>query len=786
MALRLANTVPGALPDVFAPGSPVLLGLKDTTGSVRLGSLIVSAGASSIGYDSALPELSSKLSRLEADVSLVTTEHRQPATTSIARSIVGGNLRFSKTNNDDFEKCLYEVKFPVQPVASMLGYVKFKTNTAWTLFSPDWCNLTSMAGPYFSFEHGSFNTALFAFLRDNGAGGSLVLGGPMQSFASARPGQVEVGLNWLSLPNGTEVELWFFYNVNGYPSPFVPANIPIIEVWARRAGVDTSPVLLTTVSVASLGTFPKNTFPNFRNGQSNNALLTFGLAGKNGDVLEVADWGLFPDYRLSVHNGVSLPSTDLFVLPDGFLRYKASDSLLPTEVSPGPWFPALFAPYVRPDASLFYPPGRKTVPYALNVQRKSINVGAFTREEPRLETGVTGAVIEALMYGTQTTRVNDTFGSGISIDDGTNIFRVLLLETDTYRTIGISKGNFDFSLAGYYLPSSPIDWSTPKLIRLSVDKTRGKVSLVVDGELVLEVSTAGTFPPSDGHGGRVMFGDLAPVDSRGFTRFVEVNYGPRFQSWEYTDQTLPTAAPYSWTQVGPANGAAASTIWWNGAPPNATSLVIDKEDPLKNGSAIYYSKAEDFADTKGFFVDFETEFAYYADSSGHGFGSETAIETGLTIFLGNKVLKLRFFECGIFGKFIGIVPGSGTVQDIVKQTALGQRFSASLDWIKKTKYRLEYLPYHYIRVWAVTTLQEPLIDIPWRNIQEGFDLPVSVATPAIQFGHFSDETVSEVRWTYLRYGISNGYEISVKHKYDGELPPYLFNGPLFVRSEFDE
>jgi len=282
-----------------------------------------------------------------------------------------------------------------------------------------------------------------------------------------------------------------------------------------------------------------------------------------------------------------------------------------------------------------------------------------------------------------------------------------------------------------------------------------------------------------------MFGNLVNVNSRGFSRFVEVNYSPRYRAYEAKDQVLPTVAPYDWTKVGPSDVLASSTVRLDPVAPNATSLVVDKEDASKAGSSLVFLRSDDFSSEKGLFVDFETQFNYYADATGHGFGSNAVIESGVTIELGNKVLQLRCFECGLLGKFIGIIPGSGSVTDILTQNALGQAFSAPVDWTSRLRYRLVVRGGHSIELWVGTTMQSPVISIPWRDLSQEFDLPLSVAAPSIAFGHFSNDTVSEVKWYHFRYGISNGYEVSVSHQYDGEPPAYLFGGSVLVRSEFD-
>lgn len=734
-------------------------------------------GFTRIGYVGSLPEADAVLPKIGTEVSYVTSEHRLPPSGSVAKAIVGNAIRFSKTNNDAFEKCLYEVKHDIQNLASILGYVKFRTNTAWTQFSPDFTNLFQMTGVYFGLEHGSFNTAVYGFLRNDGATGSLVLGGPMQSYSTVRPGQTEVaGLNWLSMPNGTEFELWFFFNTIGYPVPFPTPNVPIVEVWVRRAGSETAPILFQTIPVSLLGTFKKDTFSNFREGPTDTATFTFGLAGRTGDVLDVVDWAFFPDYRLTVNEGEAVPGCGLDFKPDALSTYKVSDGKRPDEIDAGRWFPTLTGPFIRPPTSLFYPPGKKTTPFALQIDKKNVAASGFEKLEPRMETSQ-GGMIEAFCYGSQAIRVGDTFGPGISLDDGTSVYRVVFLDVSSVRTVGIAKSDVDLTVAGYYTPTSNIDWTSPKLYRLALDNTRAKVTLFVDEVPVLEVPTSSTFPPSLSGAGRVMFGNLVPVDSRGFSRFTEVNYSPRYHAYEPSDLLLPTAAPYTWSQVGPGAGLATAVV-------GADGLVITKPDYNLFNSTLRFKHLDEFSETTGFYADFGISVSEYTDTTGHDINDYTMSGVGVNVLFGTKKLQFRLFDAGINGKHIGIIPGSGNIDDLLDQTALGRQFSAPLDWLPSTRYRIVMRGFNSIQVWASTTVQAPLITIPWRGSVDGFDLTPHVAPAAIEFGHLEDGPSSKAAWKYFRYGISNGYDVALTHQYDAQPPDYLFGGRTFVRSEF--
>jgi hypothetical protein len=150
---------------------------------------------------------------------------------------------------------------------------------------------------------------------------------------------------------------------------------------------------------------------------------------------------------------------------------------------------------------------------------------------------------------------------------------------------------------------------------------------------------------------------------------------------------------------------------------------------------------------------------------------------------------LAFFDCGIGGRKIGVVPGSGSESDILNQTPLGIKFSSEVDWTVLNQYRVVVQAFQSIRVWAGSFMAEPLITIPWRNATDGFDLPLDVTTPGVAFGHFNHFTLpssSTTKWKFFRWGHSNGYEVAVGQKFSSGVPSYAFGGKAFILSEFNE
>ncbi len=804
MPLELLDTAPGVNVAPVTPWSPVQFSLKtsDIGQSIELGTLLASMGYTNVQNSGLLPDLDPNLADLGALVNYQTSEHRLPIAGSVPVSEVSPGILFSKSDNSDFDTGIYEVKFPIESGASIMGYFKFKVRTAWTTFNPDWCNLTNMVGMYFGLEHGTFNNAAYFFLRNNGGGGSAVLGGPLQTFNSARPGQEELAFSWTTLPDLTDVEVWIFYNVVGYPPPFSPSFVPVVEIWARRAGVDTEPVILAQQAVGSFGQFQPSTdlFTNTRAGPSDYATLYFGNVGRAGDSLQLDDWAFFPDYRVVAIGGGALPSAELSVLPDCLVEFQAAAAVLPDQISPGPWLPIADTGFIHPAEAFTYQSGSNITPYSLALSKTALAAAGFQKVEPQLSNGADGAMVEGFLYGSAISTDGDSFGAGMAIEDGTSMFKVLLIRTATTSTIGILHTLTDKTINGYYYPSvgngtswvagAPpllIDWTTPHLIRLTVDKKRLKVGLYVDEVLTLEIPTGSpsVFPPSAIANGRISFGHLYPLNSSvGTVNFVSLNYSPRFEAWEARDNVLPeTLNPDSQQWVlnkSDTGGTAFDTT------PTPNFIILTKKQYAVFGTYLYYSHNDNFGEDKGCYVDFDSKVMLYTDSTGQTFAQGTWTGSALTIFLGNKRLQLGFFDCGVNGRCIGVIPGSGSVDDIINQTALGKAFSAQVNWATEMVYRVVLKAFDSIEVWANTTLQQPLIKIPWQNATMGFDLPLDSTTPAIAFGHFDYETSSQVGWRYIRWGIGDGYEVAMRMDFQSGLQPYLFGGKVFVRTTFDE
>ena len=791
MALLFVNAAPNKDPSPIGPTFPISIGARDTTGTVSIGKITSSMGRSKYINSGVLPDSDLELARLNAKVSIETVEHLRPITGASGLLATSGNLQFTKLSNLEGEQSIYEVKVPIETAASILGYFKIKVDTSWQQFSPDWINpaMTNMTGVYLSLEHGTWNNSCNVFLRNNGSGGSIVIGGPLQAFNTARPGQHEYAFNWLSMPAGSTLEFWIFYNGIGLPSPFSAPYLPVVELWVKRS-TDAEATIVAQVPTLSLGEFQSDgsSSSNFRDGTSDFATISFGNAGRSGDVLVLEDWAIFPDYRVSVIEGHATENHSLTIAPDAPTSYVAAKGFLPKESPIGRWFDS--SDGIAPNAVLKYQPGRKLTPQSVSIPKDSAGVLAYERDEPRVGTRVDGFMIEAFMGADSGSIITDAFGAGISVEDGLQLFRLVFLETPTIRSIGLSSDLLQtYLLSGYHCPLaedgvSPlyVEWRGLQMYRITVDRLRSKVYLDLNESrlLSLPLNPSGTFNFPTSSNARASFGFLLNEEASGTAYFSLVNFLPRYKAWEVEDQLLPTASvvPFTLTSLGDGSSAL------DPATPNATELVIGKGAPGFATTCRYYTRSEDFDYTKGILVDFSAKVHTYWNTLGEQFYSSQWVGSGIAIFLGSQKLHLGFFNCGVHGFKIGIIPGTGEVSDIVNQTALGRSFSADATWLEFHKYRVIYKAFDSIKVWVDDLSGAPVITIPWRG--DSFDLPYNTTTSSIAFGHFDDLSASTTAWQYVRWGQSNGYDVSIEQQYPNGLPSYLFGGKLLTKTECSE
>lgn len=808
MALRLVNTAPGEVTDTVKPGQYAHLGLKSELLKVPLGSVAIEMGMSNFIHHGLLPENDTALQGIAAEVVLETSERRRPQAGETPRSVSSGALVFTKNTLAPNEFGIYEVKVPIAERAAILASFRFKTKTGWTPSSVDWCNLSNMTGMYFGLEHGTYNTACYAFLRANSPSGSLVVGGPLQAYNTARPGQLEVipafphastpGFAWRSLPNDSVVEVYIYFNTAGYetaPATGVPINAPLVEVWTKTPA-NPAPVVQAYLPMGSLGQFPSSlsnpAFTNSRPGVSETATIFFGNIAKTAgtDVLELLDWAIYPDYRIAVKEGTERPDHNFIVDPDAPVEYRAKDNKLLTELLPGRWFPETGGGWDPPVEELFFQPGRRgEALYTSIIKETSPSFMALHKTEPRFEERQDGIMVEAFISGEYFEKTGDGTGFGFSVEDGLVLYQVLAVESPTRRFFAICKDVSQLSVAnqGYHQPATEVDFGSLKLVRLLIDRRRpaslggGKAQLVVDEEVVLTTDlSTDVFPVASSPVGMIRIGHLGLFNATSKLNIAMLNYLPRYLAWEGVDLLLPddvgidSGVKFTQDIVGLGTGSM-----------TGSELVIEKTS-TGGSSALGYHKDQQFAEVDGTLVDFRVRVDTYSDFGGEAFASRSPAGTRLVVFLGNKKVEVGFFDCGVYGRMVGILPRSGDVNDIINQTDVGKVHSAPVDWSRMTSYRLTIKGYDRIELTIGSPVSPPSIVLNWVDNTSGFELPADVSTPRLAFGHYDHNTTSKSTWQYVRWGLSNGFETAIQQEYPNGYPKYLFGGRLLIKTEFDE
>jgi hypothetical protein len=788
VSLKLVNTAPGDESSPMKPGQAVFLGLRSTTLGVDLGSLVSHIGLSSVQQGPVSPEQDPHLTAIQAAVLLETPERIRPIVGQASRTFPGTGMLITKNSNNGGEQSVFEVKVPVRPGATVLAHFKLRIKNAWQLFQPSWCYLTNMTGLYLGLEHGTFNTAAYVFLRKNAGVGSVVYGGPQQTANSARPAQTELAYDWTTVGDNGLLEVFILFNT--YSNPFQ------IEIWAKKPA-DPAPVVIAQIPYLTLGTFPTPVThaENARPTTDDHATIFFGMPGLSGDQLQIDDWTLYPDYRFIVGTGQARTNANVVIRPDLPVIYRADANLLPTESLPSRWFPystVSSPPGVTPDApSLYYQPGRRTKATAVRVPKTTKGgVISFYRNEPRLGQVQDGAMIEAFISGNGF-RVGECFGAGLCIDDGAKKYKVMMVENASGRSYAISKDQLTEAdtRQGYYLPTTPtgdlnqIDFHSPKLIRLVVDRRRGVVDLysVDERTPILTVPLASIFPISAGEN-KIEFGHLTVLPTIGYMDVQFLNYLSTYIAWEGRDGLMPDDAGLD------AGARFTPTVTDTGGSSSISNgvLTIFKKSINTSLSKRFYKINQSFDIVRGIQVDFAAKVLTYNAASGEQFGANSPVGAGVTLYLGTKRLQIDFFDCGIYGRRIGVIPGSGSLADILNQTPLGKKYSAPVDWTLDNYYRVVVRPYESISIYTGSVAGDPALVLPWIDDTTGFDLPLDITTPGLAFGHFNELTSTTMNWSYIRWGLSHGYDVSISHLYPDGYPSYLFSGKELVLSDFNE
>lgn len=776
MGLRLENTVPGPSSGPQIPGDPVCLGMRSDTGSVAVGTIRVDlAYTNIISRPNQDPLWDSQLHAEGVTVALASPDRRNPID-GIVSVTAGPSLVLLKAGSSYNEQSVYEVSADTRTYDSVLAHFKFKKGD-WTTGTKPYTDVGAIAAPYFGLENGVFNTGAFCFLAAGGETTSLVFGGVPTADDQPRAGQQELSWDWGSVAIGDTLELFLLFNINGYPSPFEPSNVPTVEVWGKLP-TDPGPVYLGISTTGAFGQFPTPEFddPNSRTGTSTTARSFFGNVGDAGEIVEIISWALYTDYRFAVRNGTGFPGTNFSIVPDSPAVFYAPEDRSLTARKISPWESVGNVSEVP-----YFQPGRKKAPLYTSIVKSSPGLGYVRRTESVIGALDSGVMVEAFMSIQTTSIEGAATGMGIAVDEGSSgvSYRLMAVDNGVTKTFGIlyDRNRVTGSdLGGYYVADSAVSFQSLKLVQLIIDRLRDSLDVYVEGTLILHTQVGAVLPASNGDPS-ISIGHIESTASLGSLGLAKLTYVTRYGAWDVSDQNYPDAAEVGWFNSNEM-----------GAPQVEFNLVGESEP---TDLAIICG----LGDAKSYILDSSRlsiypETGLYVEASVAVDSTSPFVDAGILIDTEFVRVYLSFFNCGLHGLKVGVLPGSGAADDIINQTELGRKFSVSHDWTVMSTYRLLVRPYKSIDLYINNFKGLPILSIPWRNNYEGFDLPQSDSFGAsLAFGHIDSmgegASSSITYWKNFRWGESRGMDVSVSVD-PKTLGANTFGGTLLVFNSFDE
>lgn len=761
MSVYLTNRVPGDLQVPLKPTEPIYFGMKSDTKLVLLSSLAARMGLTNLAWK---PNTDPRIDLTpRADVSLFAPERRQPVD-GVMGLTFGPELTIDSSGATS-SAGVFEVSYEVGDKASILGHVAIPLYpSSWARVGPTYfCNLDSVVNFYCGLELGTRNTGIFVFLRDDNDTGTLVVGGPLQEYDTARPGQGEFSIGWLSKLEGTLLHIFLMADWDELS----------VRVW-RMFEDDVAPSLVATVPFSDLGVFPPSGsgLSNSRTSQSNYARLFFGNPGAAEEALTVADFALYPDFRRSVVEGMSQDDHTLVVQPDCPVLYRADRSSFPSNSRPGRWLPL----GATPVEDFYFQPGRKSAPLYSKLRRDGSGVSGFFKTEPRISQRADGFMLEGFVGGIlEGVRDGHSTGMGLSVDDGEKLFELAMLDTESSKTWALRVGDDAKVSTSYATPEQDADYRGLRFVRLAVDRNAGVASMFVDdlNTPVVARPLSSSFPAS-ANPGRVAMGRLQDVDTRTEFDVCILNYVPRYKAWEASDNRSPDDGGLGTAQF--TKMGSEQSVLSNG------QLVLTTPSFGVSGVPLFFTCGEsDLGETSGVMVDFRAQVSGYTDAAGTKNPYTQWTGAGVDVHLGTRLLRVGLYNCGVHGQKVAVLPAGGE-SEILNQTETGKRYSASVDWFGMHSYRVVLRAFDVLEVYVDSLIDRPVISIPWAEI----NLPHEASAPGVSFGHLKAELGGSSTWEFVRWGISNGYEAALTQNYPAGIRDFLFAGRFLSIVEFEE
>jgi len=739
------------------PGGPYRFGLRSTPPAARvaLGGTLLHLGSSDIRRHSTnLPESDEALAAYETQVFFHSMEGLSPQVDGVCTAFEWVNsLELDRLNGNPFGKCVYDIKQAVPADASVMGHVCI-IKAAWALSQPDWLYKPNIASPYIGLRHNQTITGVDVFFQGGGTPGIWICG-PLQAFQQVRYYEHFVAFDWVALPDGTPIDIWLVMATTGFIPPQSPAYAPTAEVWVGAGNlIPTSRVL--RVPMGALGFV-------FEGVPEDSVSLLFGNTSAVSSSIFIEDWDLYPDFRVAIDNGDPRTSHEVRYSVASPASYRAS-----SQQEPEGW--DFVVSGATASKEFGYQPGNHSLSQSLRVTKSGTGYARYERDEPILATA-TEASLEVFCTGIPTTYAGNVFGAGLELDDGTNVYRVIMLRGTAAGVyyLGLASGGSPVSDLSY-TDRYEIDFQSLRLIRVTVDKVRDEVRLYVDGALALTVPIAGRSWPTSGGTAAARVGHILSIASAGRFDYVFSNLYTTAFSFEASllpDAGLPRS-PFVLTAT-PGNTATAG-------------LTLEKADFGVPLTGVYYSAPIDMDVMSGAWVEFSMKVSHYTDRYGGDLATHASTGIGVKMNFGEYLLTFICVDSAAAGRYVGVIPGSGSIDDLLNQTTLGRSFSSPWDWLEDQTYRIHYKPFESVEVWVGSVVTAPQIVIPWKD---GFDLPdINLGTTGVSFGHISPDESGTSVWHFFRAGGPTGYDVGVEQLFSEDPAAYHYAGKAAYLLQF--
>lgn len=716
---------------LLIPGSPVVFSVKgDGVSRVDLSTVVTRYGLTGVSHrvvdGQGVPP---QLANLPATVSVSSPERVQPFSYETSCTPDGAGIRISGGVGSAVAG-VFEVSAPIPVRGAVMSSVTIEWNTSWATSSRPWFNNGQLLPLYLGLEYGPTNTGIFVGFENSGTG-KLIVGGPYLG-STSRPGQqLSPDIGWLALADLDRVtvvltideandEAFVLYQVNSGPLD-IALELP----------------------ASSLGQFADSSsgISQWRDVASQEVRAFFGHGGE--PAVTFLDYQVFPYAPRALNGGEAGVYHTVKRRPDLPILYRVEETGLPTSELLSRWDPL---PGQTPQLTSYYLPGKPSAPYQAVLSKTSgAGVMGLSREEPQL-TQSNSFLLDADVSVENVVPAGHNTGIGFDVHLASAKVSLRFLQVGAERYLGVLQDGGDpDSSAGYYLSSS-VNWNSPFRLRVvyAANVSGNRVLSLYAGDVLVGAFEAPSLP-STSTPGFVDLGHLDTGDYAGELCIASITYTNEIISWE-SESSLPT---------GVATGTVTQTA-------SQAMRVSKTGDDLA-----YYALDRTCLYQRGELLEFKAKVTSYSDSLGTMAPPNVWTGAGATIFFGSaetpdntiRKMHLGFFDCGVFGKKVAILPGAGGASDVLRQTTRGRSHSVSMDWTAPHSYRLIYLPNDRIEVW-VDQESVPSISLSWAKFFAERD-PTAPDTPSLAFGFFNPSVRGTAEFTLLRHGLSTGYEFVV-------------------------